>query len=182
MPFPMSQDGQITRFYDYWDSLRVQGEVPSKKAFDPVEVGPLLRTIWMVRWDAGAGDFVYRLAGESILGNFPSPIRYKPLAKIYAPDTADEIRARYKRVCVTPAAFFARGQVYRHIDRFGTGERIILPLTDCNGRPSIVIGCTVYSTTGWPKPHPVADAAAQTDLSVFTTLDGAPLERVREAG
>lgn len=181
MSFPLSQDSRITRFYDYWDSLREDGGIPGQSAFDPVEVGPLLRTLWMARWDIEFQDFVYRLAGESILAAFPDSIRHKPLAEIYDKEHADELRARYQRICAAPAAFYARGQVYRHLKRYGTGERLVLPLLDHKGRPTIVIGCTTYSTSNWRPSGNTGSTSQETGLSHFTTLDGEPLEQIRAA-
>jgi hypothetical protein len=134
-----------------------------------------------VRWEDESRDFVYRLAGENILSMFPEPIRHKTLAGVYGPDVSAMLRGRYQTICRTPVAFYARGQVYLHLGRYGTGERLALPLADSHGRPRIVLGCTVYSSVVWPQS---VDRVAPADpgVNLFTTLDGVPLDQIREAG
>lgn len=181
MSFPLSQDERIARFYDYWNGLRGDRPVPTLATFDPTEVGSLLCTLWKMRWEDERRDFVYRIAGEDILSVFPGPIRHKTLGEIYSPEVGAMLRERYQTICRTPAAFYARGQVYRHLGRYGTGERLVLPLSDLDDRVRIVIGCTVYSGSVWPvcsDRNPSADIG----VSTFTTLDGEPFDRIKEAG
>lgn len=181
MSFPLCRDDRIAQFYDYWNGLRVCGRLPSLDAFDPLEVAAVLPSIWKIHWEDDARDFVYRLAGEEILRMFTMPLRHKTLGEIYNAELSDTLRKRYQTICQTPVAFYARGQVYSHLGRYGRGERLVLPLTDGRGRPRIVIGCTVYTTSQWPDPAK-RPPVLETDTSLFTTLDGDPLDRVREAG
>lgn len=181
MSFPLCRDRRIDQFYDYWNGLRECGRLPTLADFDPAEIGLLLPSIWKMRWEDDARDFVYRLAGEEILKMFTTPLRHRPLGAIYAPEISETLRKRYQTICRTPVAFYARGHVYSHLGRYGSGERLVLPLTDSHGRPRIVIGCTVYTTSQWPNPatRPVDQEA---DLNLFTSLEGEPLEEIREAG
>lgn len=181
MSFPLCRDRRIVRFYSYWNGLRQDGGLPSRDAFDPVEIGPLLPSIWKMRWEDDIQDFVYRLAGEEILKVFTTPLRHKRLDDVYPTEVANTLRTRYQTICRTPVAFYARGQIYSHLGRYGSGERLVLPLTDRHGRPRIVIGCTVYTTSQWPNPT-ARPSTPEADLSLFTTLDGEPLEQIREAG
>ncbi|WP_420565788.1 PAS domain-containing protein [Thalassobaculum sp.] len=181
MSFPLCRDSRIAQFYDYWNGLRTCGGIPGLAAFDPIEIAPLLPCIWKMHWDEEAQDFVYGLAGEEILTAFATPLRHRSLGEIYDHDVSETLRNRYQAICRTPGAFYARGQIYRHLGRYGTGERLVLPLTDGQGRPRIVIGCTVYRTSQWPNPA-LRPPSPEPDLALFTTLDGAPLERVRAAG
>ena len=181
MSFPLCRDHRIARFYDYWNGLRGERSVPNLAAFDPAEVGTLLCTIWKMRWEDESRNFVYRVAGEDILAVFPGPIRHKTLDEIYPAEISATLRDRYQTICRTPAAFYERGQIYRHLGRYGIGERLILPLTDMDNRTRIVLGCTVYSGSVWPVS---ADRIGSGDggMSTFTTLDGEPIEQIREAG
>lgn len=182
MPYPMSHDRRISRFYDYWNGLRQTGSIPAQDSIDPVDLAPLLPFLWVVRWDEEARDFVYRLAGESILRNIRQSIRHKPLGAIYEPDVADALRRRLQQVCSGPYAYYGHGQIYGEIGRYGIGERLILPLVDEKGRPRLVIGCTVYATTNWPLTTADPAPKPEAETGVYTTLDGTPVERIREAG
>ncbi len=180
MTFPLCRDSRISQFYDYWNSLRVSDEIPGLAAFDPIEIAPLLSGVWKMHWEDAARDFVYRLAGEDILKLFAMPMRHKALGEIHDRDLSDTLRTRYQTVCRTPVAFYARGQVYRDLGRYGTGEGLVLPLTDTAGRPRIVIGYTTYTASLWPNPAG-RGAPQDADVTLFTSLDGEPLERVRAA-
>ncbi|WP_028793019.1 PAS domain-containing protein [Thalassobaculum salexigens] len=181
MSFPLCRDRRIAQFFDYWTGLRVSGGIPDNAAFDPTEIGPLLPSIWKLHWEDETRDFVYRLAGEEILAMFTTPTRHRTLGEVHDRALSETLRNRYQAVCRTPVAFYSRGRIYRHLDRYGTGERLVLPLMDAKGRPRIVIGCTVYAASRWPNPS-ARPPAPEADLDVFTSLDGAPLERIREAG
>ena len=181
MSFPLCRDIRIARFHSYWNGLRDGDLLPSVSVFDPLEIAPLLSNVWKMRWEDEAQDFVYRLAGEDILKMFSTPLRRKTLGEVYAPDHSEALRSRYQMICRTPVAFYARGRIYSHLGRVGIGERLVLPLTDAHGRPRVVIGCTVYTSTEWPNPA-LRGGARDPEMSLFTTLEGEPLERIREAG
>lgn len=181
MPFPLSNDRRIVRFFEYWDSLREPGCIPSQRVFDPVEIGPLLRNTWMARWSQEDQDFVYRLAGENILAASHHPMRHKPLSKIFDSGHAESVRHRYQVICATPLLHYSQGQIYSHIDRYGTGERLVLPLQDRDGRTTTVLGCTVYSGTDWPQDRSRPGQSQAPEISTFLTLDAEPTEAIREA-
>lgn len=181
MSFPLCLDSRIAQFYEYWNGLRIAGEIPGVATFDPIEVGPLLPSLWKLHWEEEPRDFVYRLAGEAVMTMFTEPPRHKTLGEVHDHELSETLRNRYQTVCRTPMAFYSRGQIYRHLGWHGTGERLALPLADNHGRPRIVIGCTVYSASLWPNPS-MRPPEPEADIDVFTTLDGEPLERIRQAG
>jgi hypothetical protein len=181
MPFPLSRDRRIAHLYDYWNGLRSSGGVPSVRDFDPVDVGPLLTHLWMARWEREAQDFVYRLAGEGILSANRRPMRLLPLSKIYSPAIASSLRVRYQRICTTPAIYHAQGTIYVHLDRFGTGERLILPLLDMTGSPTMVIGCTVYALSNWSQNKRPSPTDEEPEIQNYLSLDADPIEQVKEA-
>lgn len=181
MPFPASQHSSISRFYDYWSGLRSGRALPTLDMIDPVDLAPLLPTLWVAGWDDEARDFAYRLAGERILQVFNRPVRHKTLEAIYPGPVAETLRDRYKRVCSEPAAYHGHGHIYSHIERYGIGERLILPLSDKFGRPRFVIGCTVYAPTVWPAGRNEPLSRMNAENGQFTDLDGFARESVREA-
>lgn len=181
MPFPFSDDSRISRFYDYWNSLRAGGAVPGQRVFDPAEIGPLLPNIWIARWDQAERDFVYRLAGEQVLTSLNRPLRLRTLRDAYGEDSAAVLRERYQQVCAKPAILHAHGNIYEDVGRHGVGERLILPMRDCDGRPTTVIGCSFFTTGPWPRENGAEPASARPEIRSFLTLDAEPLQRLREA-
>lgn len=182
MPFPASQDSRISRFYDYWSGLRSGRRLPTLDAIDPVDLAPLLPTLWVAGWDDEARDFVYRLAGERVLQVFRRPIRHQPLGAIYSGPVAETLRERYKRICTEPAAYYGHGHIYGHVERYGIGERLVLPLSDKYGRPKLVVGCTIYTPTAWPVGQSGVSPRKNAEIGQFTSLDGSALGPVRAAG
>lgn len=182
MPYPMSQDSRISSFYDYWNGLRATGTLPAQDSIDPAHIAPLLPFVWLVRWNDQVDDFVYRLAGENVLDIVRQPVRHKRLGALYEPVFAETLRRRFHRLCSGPTAYYERGRVYRHIDRYGFGERLALPLADEEGRNRLVIGCTVYAATNWPPALTAPPSTPDPEIGVYTNLDGDPVEPVREAG
>jgi hypothetical protein len=181
MAFSDWADERIGRFYGYWSGLRQGAAVPSVRVFDPIDIAPLLQYIWLARWDEEKQDFVYRLAGESVLAANRRQMRHQSLAEIYGDKTASRLRSRYQRICSTPLLFHSSGSVYDHLNRFGNGERLVLPLSDEAGRRTVVVGCTIYAVN-----HRAIDQATNTEIllpptNAFFSLDGEPMQGIKEA-
>jgi len=181
MPFPLSRDRRIGGFYDYWNGLRDASGIPSQRSFDPIEIAPLLRHIWMARWAPEVGDFVYRIAGESVMAAVGTTMRHRSLAEIYTPQVAEELRLRFQKVCATPLLYHSAGPIYVHLERYGTGERLILPLVDEHGGGTVVIGCSIYATAGDADDREWIRRGRDREVRTYMTPDADLVEEIREA-
>lgn len=184
MTFPFSDDVRISELYDYWSGLRTSRNPPSIRDFDPIDVAALLKNIWMARWEPDVQDFVYRLAGENVLSANRRPMRHMALTEIFDAPIAAMLRTRYQQVCATPAIYHIRGMIYVRLERYGAGERLILPMLDIHGQPTMVLGCTIYGAGSWHTEGRRSAMNSEPSVAVLLSLDGQPLpqDQVKAAG
>ena len=132
--------------------------MPAWSDIRPSALGAQLPLIWCWRYDAASGTFTGRLAGDAIEAIFGRSFRGAAMSELFAPDEYARILARHQRVVAGPSLFRGSGVVFRHLDRFGTGERIIMPLSDCGGGCDGIFGATVYDTAEGVLPDDLASA------------------------
>jgi hypothetical protein len=80
------------------------------------------------------------------------------------------IFARHKRVVTEPAFSHGSGPVFTHARRYGTGERIILPLAADGVRSDGILGATVYRITSDDRSNPALRVEPK-----FETIEFFPL-------
>lgn len=145
----VSSDLQIVA--RHWDQVRSGRAMPSWNDIRPSRIAAQLPLIWVYRYDRDTDVFTGRLAGDLIEQVFGKSFRGTPMKDIYPAKDYPWLFARAKRVVCDPALFLGSGTVFRHVERIGQGERIMLPLasdgTTCDG----ILGATVYQMrTGTP--------------------------------
>ena len=175
MGLPLAKDDRILDFHRYWDDLRQDADAPFLSDFDPIDVPGHLPLIWLAGWCDERQDYVYRVAGEAILAAHQCPMRGLTLTQIYRPSLAAVVRQRYDRICHDGCLYYAAGTIYTNIDRFGTGERVAMPMRDSDGRRSIVLGCTVSRVMRRPVDDLDHDPTDDPEIQAYMTLDGDPL-------
>ena len=110
----------------------------------PSQIGAQLPNIWAYRYDRATDAFIGRLAGDRIVRIFEKSFRGTPMVDLYPPSDYARLFARTKRVICEPAFFRSEGLVFNHLDRFGVGERIMMPLADDGITGDGILGATVY--------------------------------------
>lgn len=117
--------------------------IPSWNDIRPAAIAAQLPIIWAYKYDRSTGEFTGRLAGNRISQIFGKNFRGLKLSEAQPPEAFPGIYAQCKRIVTEPAACHTAGKVFQQLNRFGHGERIMLPLaTDgvCDG----ILGCTEY--------------------------------------
>lgn len=152
----------LKRVARHWRDVRGSRAVPDWSDIRPSALGPQLSIIWSWRYSAATETFTGRLAGDSIEAIFGKSFRGAPMTEIFPPSEYGGILARHKRVATEPALFRGTGLVFRHINRYGTGERIILPLSDG------IVGATIYEVVPGELPAHIAAAGEHEE---WFTLD-----------
>ena len=105
-----------------------------------------LKNIWVWRFDSASREFVGRLAGERIESVLGLSIRGARMADVFARHDYTKAFARHLRVMTEPALYRGHGLIFRHLDRFDMGERIILPLADDGEHGDGIIGVTEFES------------------------------------
>lgn len=137
------RDDRIRRFAAYWLSRRGLGRFPAFRDLDPADMPWALPWIWIHAWDAAAGDFRCRLAGEEVATQYDRPMRHRLLGEVMSPEAYRKIGPRLRACLEGSLILHVRGPVYRERSLFTAGERIILPLAEDNVTPSGLVGLTV---------------------------------------
>ena len=154
----ISQD--LRKVAQHWHDARAMRPMPGWKDIRPSAIATQLPLIWVYRYDRATDTFVGRLAGDSIEQVFGKSFRGTPMKDIYPEADYPRLFARARRVTCEPAFYRGTGTVFRHVDRYGEGERIMLPLSDDGVQGDGLLGATIYdSYRGVPSDRAVETEA-----------------------
>ncbi|MGD0189637.1 MAG: PAS domain-containing protein [Rhizomicrobium sp.] len=140
----------------HWNDVRGARRMPAWADIKPSAIGPQLAIIWSYKYDPVTDTFTSRLAGEKITAIFGKSLRGVPMTDIYPKDQYPALFARTKRVVLEPVLMRGHGLVFRHLGRYGTGERVMLPLGGDGKHGDGMLGATEYSITAEPTREQLA--------------------------
>jgi hypothetical protein len=118
--------------------------MPGWSDIRPAAIAPQLPIVWSYRYNTQTEEFIGRLAGQQITSVLGHRFRDASLAEIMPPAHFAWIYELLRRVATEPALHVGGGRVFRHLDRYGKGERIVLPLAADGTTPDGVLGATEY--------------------------------------
>lgn len=144
--------------------------MPAKRDLDPIEIVTLLPYVWLCERDAERDTFVYKLAGAVISDTLDRPLRGRSLDQVFDKEWSIRLNERYRRVCEEPALYHGYGGVYAVSEKYGVGERLILPLAGPDGRADHVIGLTYYVLKEKGSVPEAVLNVGQTEKSEFVAL------------
>jgi hypothetical protein len=127
-----------------WRDARGARVLPSWSDLRLLQMKRLMPVIWSYRYDASTEKFVGRMAGVNIEQIFGKTFAGTPMEDLYPAKDYPRLFARAKRVVITPEFYRGAGVVFDHLDHWGEGERIILPLATDGVHGDGVLGATVY--------------------------------------
>ncbi len=128
----------------HWNAARGARRMPGWTDIDPAAIARQLPIVWAWTYDRAADRFTGRLAGEEINAAFGKSLRGEDMATFFREYEYEKIFARHRRVVTEPCFVHGTGQVFRHAQRVGIGERIILPLAADGETGDGIIGATFY--------------------------------------
>ena len=138
----------------HWNEVRGPNKMPPWKSINPRTISAQLPLIWSFKYNRATNTFIGRLSGDQIDRIYARNIKGVPMSEL--PPAADYARLfeRTKRVVCEPAFFKGDGMVFSHLDRYGQGERIMLPIGADGLTGDGVLGATIYQTMlGRSKGH-----------------------------
>ena len=144
---------RLREFISVWAGLRRDRRMPAWSDVRPAQFKGVLSIIWAWTYDAAAEDFVGRIAGEQINAVFGMNIRGQTMSKVYSGHDYVHMLARHRRVMSEPALFGGTGLVFRHLDRFDVGERVILPLGNDGANGDTILGATDFKSDFGSPPE-----------------------------
>ena len=129
----------------HWNEARGERVMPSWSDLKPSRIAVHLSKVWSFRYDANSGEFFGRLVGERIGRHIGKDFRGLPLAEAYPPEAIDWARRVFQRVVSEPALYGHLGVMFKQLERSGSGERIILPLSSDGRKADGLVGATVFA-------------------------------------
>ena len=142
---PRIADSRVKALYEFWLARSGMERVPTRRELDPTQIPTVLSIVWLYELEEETDRFRCRLAGESIGDRYGGSIRNRYVEDILGPEVGREVDAHYRRILAMPAIGHSVGRVYSPIGRTGLGERILLPVTDDEGRSRLILGATAYA-------------------------------------
>ncbi|MEQ8251603.1 MAG: PAS domain-containing protein [Oceanibaculum nanhaiense] len=143
---PDGIDSLLQGILDYFLAhLRESGAVIRKAQIDPLAFHKALPKVWIYERIA-KHDFVCRLAGDDVRSMYARPIVGCSLLDLIRVQHAPDVMAHHEAILATPGVGYMTGRVYlQSLERYGIGERLLLPALDEEGRPSFIWGATSYN-------------------------------------
>jgi hypothetical protein len=138
------RDPGLKEIAGHWNEARGARAMPSWANLRPARMAAYLSNVWSFRYDAAADDFYGRLVGERIGRHIGKDFRGLPLAEAYPAEAVGWARRIFKRVVSEPALYGHHGVMFKQMDRPGSGERIILPLSSDGRTADGLLGATLF--------------------------------------
>ncbi len=146
--------GQCSQIYDYWNSLRHGGRLPSFKDFDPSRVPPrVLPGLVLLEHrrdpETSVRRLWLRLVGTALVNAYGHDITGKFLDEVYIADDFDDVTTQFDVLFETGRATCMWSATRTRDERYMNYERIVLPFAD-NGRD---IDMILASVEFFPAVH-----------------------------
>jgi hypothetical protein len=138
--------GALGEIAQHWNAARGSRAMPGWNDIRPAKISRHLSILWSWRYDRPTDSFTGRLAGDAIEAIFGKSFRGTAMTDLFDPSEYPAIFARHRRVVTEPCFFRGHGVVFRHLSRYGRGERIIMPLADNGADGDGILGATVYQS------------------------------------
>lgn len=145
-------DPRIHTFFAAWNAARHGKPIPSRRDFDPLAVAPLLKFVWIYRYEPDIPDFVCRLAGENVNDAWGRSIKGRRLLDIVGAADHPVVMERWLRILREPSIQYGARQERLSALDLHRAERLILPLTGDSGEAEFVLGISLY-TVAHPDPN-----------------------------
>ncbi|HWU00280.1 MAG TPA: PAS domain-containing protein [Terriglobales bacterium] len=136
----------------HWNDVRGAKLMPAWRDIDPMALARHLPMIWAWRYDRVTEQFTGRLCGEMIREAFGRSLRGARMDEFFLGEGYPLVYVRHRRILTEPCFSRDHGAVFRHVDRVGHGERIILPLGESEIGDT-VFGATIYDPTQMALIH-----------------------------
>jgi len=142
----------LKKLAGHWNEARGHRQTPTWSDIKPRQISEVLPIVWAYTYDEQNDAFVGRIAGDRIIQTFGKSFRGLPLAEIQPPEAFPWVHQLLRRVATEVTAYRGTGRVFQQVDRYGYGERIIMPIGGSGGGG--VLGATDYR-----PDFPIAGAA-----------------------
>jgi hypothetical protein len=151
----------------HWNDARGSKTMPSWEDLRPKAIAAQLPIVWSYKFDPATGAFTGRLAGDRIAQIYGKSFRGLSLVEAQAPEAFASVYAVFSRVVREPAVYRCGGRIFRQRDQFGSGERIMLPLSSDGVSGDGILGATEYENL---RLNPDLPIEAVNEMEVWFSL------------
>jgi hypothetical protein len=139
-------DPRLTGLYEYWLSIQpVNGLLPARRDFDPVDVPQVLPWLWLVDVQREPLRFKYRLIGTELVAAIGHNATGKCLDEVHPRFTSSAGYQQLVNAATLAEVGFLRGSATYDGGRSqGKFERLILPLATNGREVDMLLGLTVF--------------------------------------
>jgi hypothetical protein len=155
------ESDQLRAVAAHWQEARGIKDAPTFSDLRPSVMAKQLPIIWCYRYDDALGEFVGRLAGNSIARAFDRPFKNAPMSHLQKNHGHVRFADRAKRVVSERIAFRGTGLMFKQNDRYAVGERIIFPILNDAGQADSILGATMHHFDGFWSPGTVPQDEAE---------------------
>lgn len=143
---PESLDPLLRQILDYFlGHYRTSGRVIRRAEIDPLAFHRALPRVWIYERMA-RDEFVCRLAGDEVRSMYDRQIVGCSLGKLIRAQHAPDVMAHHEAILAAPGIGYMAGRIYlQSLERYGIGERLLLPALDEDGAARFVWGATCYN-------------------------------------
>lgn len=149
--------------FDYWQSLRGEGQAPRQRALHPAQIKGALPNLFVLqRYDAD--HYVFRLAGTGYCALFGREFRSQNILGQLGGPARRYFSVLLDRVIAVPCGGLAEARAHTLNGQYCTLEYLLLPLADPDGRITRILG--TVNVTDWGTSSVFDRFANQTLLSL----------------
>lgn len=170
--WPDLADPRFSQLLRHWAEGR-RGLMPARSAIDPIAIKGCLPNIWLHQYLPDEGDFRCALAGEAVNVAWGASIVGKRMRDFMPPSMLSTVLDSYRQTLHRPALQVSRRRITRPDRVEQSAERLVLPLADDAGRPSSLIGITLYYLGAQPR---IDDPRAMEGVVTLYDCAGLPAE------
>ena len=134
--------------------MRGSNLLPAWNAIHPGAIAHQLPLVWSYNYDRASDTFTGRLSGDQIDRIFGRNLKGVPMLNFIL-SMISATFSTVRSVWSAESAFYrGEGMVFRHFDRYGHGERIIMPMAADGATGDGIFGPTEYEWSfGEPDAH-----------------------------
>lgn len=145
--WPTLKPPRLSTLLEHWAARR-QGLRMPRSAIEPAAIKSCLPNIWLYRFLPEDNDFVCTVSGEQVNEAWGTSLMGKRLGAIMPESMLPFTLLIYRRILEMPAIQTSRRRIAPPNGVEQSSERLIVPLSDDEGRPYGILGVTSYALGG----------------------------------
>jgi hypothetical protein len=142
---PADCNPMVRSIAQYWLGIGPDDALPGRQHFDPIDIWPLIKNVWIVDVDGSPPRFRYRVVGTKVVEYVgEEPVGWT-MDEVFPHFEESETGKDFARVVEERKPRWRRGNPTLRRDKdFKTVEQIFLPLARDGRNVDMVLNLTVY--------------------------------------